>query len=198
MKCGRGHDHSTVAEVRACYGLSTDAKPSEVAAATKAWSGRNTDVPEGRYAIQAHPTKPVEFYKVDRPTLGRWAGYTFVKQLIGSPGHLSELPVRDRAQRGDILAEIGRDVRYATVLFGRKLGMCGRCGSPLTNVRSRAAGYGERCAEIMGWPYPTEQEAMNILQELGINYSTAEIDFSEAPTFSDGRPDYSINRTSER
>lgn len=40
---------------------------------------------------------------------------------------------------------------------------CGRCFGPLTDVRSRAAGYGKACAVHAGWPYPTRGEARAIL-----------------------------------
>jgi hypothetical protein len=53
--------------------------------------------------------------------------------------------------------------------FGVQHGRCFNCmamGRPgeLSDDRSLAAGYGERCAEIHGWHYPTAEEAATILR----------------------------------
>ena len=101
------------------------------------------DVAAGRYAI-ADPTgrQDLRFYRVDRPTEGRWAGFTFVKAVIGGQ---PDYPVRDRAAVADILAAIAADPE-AGPRFGRELGKCYACGRHLTDEVSRAAGIGPDCA----------------------------------------------------
>lgn len=120
-------------------------------------------VPEGRYALQAEDGT-VTFYKVDRPDQGRWAGYIFTKRIVGSPGDWAEFRV-PLAPTMDAIEKMG--AMESARLFGYKAKACGRCSSPLSTVQSRAAGYGEVCAEKVGWPYPSEKEARRILGELG-------------------------------
>ncbi len=99
------------------------------------------DVPAGRYAIRG-TDGVVKFYRVDRPTEGKWAGRTFVSVQAGDEFH----PVRNHSQRVGILAGILVDPRAATVLYGRELGVCGVCSRTLTDESSRAAGIGPVCA----------------------------------------------------
>lgn len=119
-------------------------------------------VVEGRYALYTGDGT-VAFYKVDRPTEGKWAGRIFVKLLIGAPGHWHEMKASLETMAR--IEEMGA-VESAR-LFGYKSKSCGQCGSPLSNLRSRAAGFGEVCAAKLGWPYPSENEARRILREMG-------------------------------
>lgn len=126
----------------------------------------SVEVPSGRFALYveledeasrsvASGTDPLgawQFYKVDRPEKGRWAGYTFVKRLIGAPGDYREVPMQ-KNERSRVLTLIAKDPRQAAVDFGKQTNHCGRCMSPLTHKRSRAAGYGQKCASVMGWPW---------------------------------------------
>lgn len=125
----------------------------------------SVDVPEGRYALPSDDGHYV-FWKVDRPTQGTWAGYTFVNQLIGSVGDWTEQRT-NKAVAKSVLARIADDVEEAARMFGIKAKACGYCASPLSNIQSRAAGYGETCANNHGFYYPTEEEAKKILQERG-------------------------------
>lgn len=99
-------------------------------------------MPAGRYAL--FERGEVGFYKVDKPTKGRWDGYVFVKRLIGAPGDYREVPI-DRAQRSEILDTIQNDPKAAMERYGHETMTCGRCGSPLTDPQSRAAGIGPVC-----------------------------------------------------
>jgi hypothetical protein len=103
------------------------------------------DVPAGRYAL-VNTDGIVKFYAVDRPTEGRWAGYVFVNAL----GSEERYPIRDRAEKARILAEIGADVDDARVRYGVELGRCGNCGRALTDETSRQAGIGPDCADRLG------------------------------------------------
>lgn len=126
-------------------------------------SAYNTDVPAGRYAIMI--AEKLRFFQVDKGK-GRWAGYTFMSELFGAPGDFTKDAIRNKELRADYLGRIeAAGLAESAALFGHKLGCCGRCLSPLTDVRSRAAGYGETCAGHMGWPYPSEHEARVQLRE---------------------------------
>lgn len=113
--------------------------------APAAYDPEESPFPAGRYALVRHGV--VKFYKVDRPTEGRWAGYVFVKGLAGDEEHA----IRNRTEKAAILSEIGADVREASIRYGREIGSCGVCGRTLTDPESRAAGIGPVCAGKQGW-----------------------------------------------
>ncbi len=105
------------------------------------------EVPAGRYAVTSDKDGVTRFYRVDRPTEGRWAGYTFVK-----------------VQASDELHRVGKDVaawvlaaiakatpQAASKLYGQEIGCCGVCGRTLTDETSRANGIGPICAAKYGW-----------------------------------------------
>lgn len=106
-------------------------------------------VVEGRYAIPTEDgaINELAFYKVDRPTEGRWAGYVFVKRLVGP-----EEQRLSQKQGAAILAKIGEfGAEKASKLYGKEIGHCGVCGRRLTNDESREAGIGPICAQGLGW-----------------------------------------------
>jgi hypothetical protein len=112
------------------------------------------EVPAARYALPG--AAGWEFYKVDRPTKGKWAGYLFVKRLYGSPGDFREVRV-GRSEvatvMADIVAATYRDgerelagAEAAAVAFSREHGVCAACLAPLTDPESIARGLGPICA----------------------------------------------------
>lgn len=105
-----------------------------------------TDIPAGHYAVTGEDGT-TDFYRVDRPTKGRWEGYTFVKlQLSDDYQNLS----RKNAQA--ILAKIAEaGPREAAIRYGHELGHCAICNRTLTNPDSIEAGIGPVCAENVGW-----------------------------------------------
>lgn len=113
-------------------------------------------MPEGRYAIlEEFGTDNNEdamwtFWQVDKPTEGRWEGYTFLKQLIGAPGTYKKINVENR-RRQEVLRAIEADPKQAMIDYGLKSGVCGRCSSPLTDPGSLARGIGPKCAAKSGW-----------------------------------------------
>lgn len=111
------------------------------------------DVPAGRYAL-VHPERGhVEFFRVDRPEEGKWAGYTFVKQQASDDLY----PVKG-ARAKEILSRIAEDPHAALIRYGHELGCCGRCGRTLTDEVSRAMGIGPECASILGIGRPNASE----------------------------------------
>jgi hypothetical protein len=106
------------------------------------------DVPAGRYAISTDGTW--NFYKVDRPTEGTYAGRTFVRRQAGD-----DLIRIYSADRFDVLRAIAVDPKTASVMYGKQLGACGVCGRTLTDPDSIRNGIGPVCSgkmhESHGW-----------------------------------------------
>ncbi|AGU91959.1 hypothetical protein ADAWI_41 [Mycobacterium phage Adawi] len=107
------------------------------------------EVPAGRYAIdtQVHAVNGTAFYKVDRPETGRWAGYVFVKQIIGS----DEQKLSMKQGRAILVRIAAVGAEAASARYGHEIGECGICGRQLTNDESRARGIGPVCAAKAGW-----------------------------------------------
>ena len=128
------------------------------------------DVPEGRYALPnvGGKDEALVFYQVDKPTKGRWAGHVFVAQLVGSPGAFTEQRV-NKATVASVLDRIAVEVVEAALRFSRKFTVCARCLSPLSQVRSRATGFGPTCADHLGVRYLPRHEALIRLNELGLS-----------------------------
>jgi hypothetical protein len=102
-------------------------------------------MPEGKYAIEEDDEQGWHFYQIDKPTEGRWKGYTFIKELIGAPGAWRKIDV-PRGERTDVLQWIQKDPKRAMLDFGLQTVSCGACGSPLSNKASRERGMGPDCA----------------------------------------------------
>lgn len=109
----------------------------------------NAVVPAGRYAIETGDgaTNALAFYKVDRPTEGRWAGYVFVKLLVSDNEQRLSREASATVLRN--IAAVG--AQAASARYGHEIGECGVCGRTLTNDESRARGIGPICADKAGW-----------------------------------------------
>jgi hypothetical protein len=106
-------------------------------------------VPEGRYAVETEDgaTNALAFYKIDRPTEGRWAGRVFVKLITGGDEQRLSWPTSKA-----VLAKIAAvGAESAMLRYGREIGNCGHCGRQLTNDVSRELGIGPVCRQNMGW-----------------------------------------------
>lgn len=143
MKCGRckrSGDDITIQHVRACYGHAST-PPSQVKAQAGTAYGPKDPVPfpEGRYAVML-PDSKLHFFKVDKPTEGRWAGFVFVKEQASDEFY----PVRGE-RRNEVLRTIAINPEGAMLAYGRHIGRCGHCGRTLTNEESRTVGIGPIC-----------------------------------------------------
>ena len=104
------------------------------------------EIPAGRYAYTGTEGHTV-FVKVDRPTEGRWAGYTFVGQQIGD----DVVRISRDHQAAALFAIAQAGIAVSAARYGHELGICGVCGRTLTNEESRDAGIGPVCRANMGW-----------------------------------------------
>jgi len=109
-------------------------------------------LPAGRYALpRTTPTaagNDITFFEVVEFRNGTRRLY----QLISNGTGLSQQKLHARHQVF-AASHILEDVAAAAGLFGRTLGICAFGPHPLTNARSRAAGYGETCAKHRGLPW---------------------------------------------
>lgn len=103
------------------------------------------DVPAGRYAVEHDGV--LKFYRVDKPTEGRWAGWTFLNVQASDEWY----PVKAFDYKREVLESIAVDPQAASARYGHELGQCGICGRTLTDEESRARGIGPVCAAANGW-----------------------------------------------
>jgi len=103
-------------------------------------------VPRGRYAVENEEGR-LMFYHVDRPSVGKWSGFTFLSVRASDELH----PIRNKEAKKLIMDRIAEDPKAAGLRFGREIGRCCICGRTLTDETSRARGIGPICAAGTGW-----------------------------------------------
>jgi hypothetical protein len=107
-----------------------------------------TDIPAGRYAVPSRTgANDLDFWKIDRPTEGRWNGYTFVARILG--GH-DPIKVRGAEAAAAISAIESAGWQNAAQVYGQQIGSCGRCNRSLSDVTSRFTGFGSHCRSEIG------------------------------------------------
>jgi hypothetical protein len=107
-------------------------------------AGKPLMVNDGRYALLM--TDKLRFFKVNTPTEGRWAKFTFVNEVFGGG---NKIAIRNRDFRNEVLTAIANDPNALT-RYGQELGECGVCGRELTDAVSRSIGIGPVCREKLG------------------------------------------------
>lgn len=189
VRCGKGHDHESVAEVRACYGVeaggSVGYKKNQYAGTCRKCGGRvganegrvdktefgwqashldgkcspkpskidvdakvgNTDryavIPTGHYATKSLTGhNDLDFWRVDRPEQGTYAGRTFVKRIVGGKPDMN-VSRETKFKALEAILEIGPEI--AAIIYGQQLGRCSRCNRHLTDETSRRLGKGPEC-----------------------------------------------------
>jgi Family of unknown function (DUF6011) len=104
-------------------------------------------VPEGHYAIaSATGNNDLDFFRVDRPTEGDYAGRTFVKRVIGGK---PDANIRRSEYRAVLQRILDAGPEQAATLYGQALGQCWRCNRHLTDELSRKLGIGPDCRSRM-------------------------------------------------
>lgn len=134
--CRRGENRAWVVEHRA------GSCPPAVAATPRPARPPMPNVPAGYYALASHTgNNDLDFYVIQRPTEGRWNGYTFVKRVIG--GH-PDTPVRG-AEARRVLEMLEKAPEAAGLLYALNLRRCSNCNRHLTDEVSRRYGLGPDC-----------------------------------------------------
>jgi hypothetical protein len=101
-------------------------------------------IPEGRYATATGPGGKLQFWLVEVPATGRWAGYSFVSQIIGGqPPH----DVRGDPARAALEAIEAAGIIPARETYARELQQCWACGTELTDDLSREVLIGPDCCK---------------------------------------------------
>jgi len=104
------------------------------------------DVPAGYYAIDHKDT--LMFYRVTRPTEGKWIGWCFVDVQASAEFY----PIKNLDEKRAILqAILDSPPRAAAERYGQEIGNCGICGRTLTNQESREVGIGPICRARAEW-----------------------------------------------
>jgi hypothetical protein len=124
--------------------LKTDVRQRDQTTGTKIVTA-GTKIPDGYYAIG--PVGDTRFYRVSKPTTGKWSGYIFLNIQAGDDLY----PVKNHTERLRVLEVIAEDVRAAAIRYGKELGRCSQCNRTLTNPDSIIAGIGPWCAQKAGW-----------------------------------------------
>jgi hypothetical protein len=126
-----------------CDDLEPGTAPAPPGAAVPPPMSAFQHIPPGRYATPSLTgNNDFDFWQVDRPDKGKWAGRTFIERIIGGQenARLGNMHQRAAAQA---IADYGID--EASYLFGQQLGICGDCGRHLTDEESRRIGKGPVC-----------------------------------------------------
>lgn len=92
----------------------------------------------------------LSFLKIDRPLKGRWAGFAFVRLVVGGQGVADRVGTQrpgGKYQGGvqHVLRAVVADPMAAIARFGQEIGRCGICGLVLTDEESRRIGIGPVC-----------------------------------------------------
>lgn len=120
-----------------------DANNSPLLAGRSTGAGRPSfptyDIAAGRYALTTEEGE-MRFFRVARPTEGKYAGRTFLEEQSGDTYE----PIRG-ADAYPFLDKIKADPFGAQIAYGHATGVCARCGRSLTDPASVEAGMGPEC-----------------------------------------------------
>lgn len=100
----------------------------------------------GYYALYHKVEDRVYHFKLDMPTEGRWAGYTFLSHVAGGNKGAA---IRG-TEKGQILNAIRRNPIESAALYGKTTGTCGICHRTLTVKESVERGIGPVCLKKLG------------------------------------------------
>jgi hypothetical protein len=106
-------------------------------------------VPDGRYAVHNddQSVNDIAFYEVENVTEGKWAGWTFVRQIVGP----DERKLSQKQGRAILAKVTALGLRESLQLFGQNTEKCGVCNRNLTNKESREYGIGPDCRAKHGY-----------------------------------------------
>jgi hypothetical protein len=105
-------------------------------------------IPDGYYATPSRTgNNDIDFWKVEREEDGKWAGWTFVKRVLGggSEGSTRLIKIRMPEQRLALTAIAQYGIEDSRILYGDKMERCTACNLALTNDLSRERRMGKDC-----------------------------------------------------
>ena len=110
-----------------------------------AWAIPVGEKGSAHYALEVDGV--TKFYRVSRPTAGKWAGRTFLEVQASEEYHA----IRNWDTARTVLEQIAANPEAASARYGLKIKRCGICSRKLTKEESRERGIGPICAEKSGW-----------------------------------------------
>ena len=105
-------------------------------------------IPVGYYATPSRTgNNDVDFWKVERPEDGKYAGFTFAKRVLGggSGGQTRTTRIHMSEQRSALAAITGFGIEESRVLYGDKMKRCTKCNRELTDELSCQRRMGNDC-----------------------------------------------------
>lgn len=146
FKCyagGQLHSHDRAEEGRECYSKSGR---SSAIVPTRAQSGLKaieSQVPAGHYAVVDPEDNRLKCYRVDKPSGGKWDGYTFLK--VAQSDEWWNCKAREYKMR--ILGEIAKDVEAAGKKYAETMTRCRKCNRAIHDQDNPyyTEGYGPEC-----------------------------------------------------
>ncbi len=105
-------------------------------------------IPAGYYATPSGTgSNDLDFWRVDVPAKGKWAGFSFAKRILGggSGSEMRTIDLDNIQQRKALLAIRSAGTDKAGDAFAAAIGRCRKCGLVLTDDESRSRGYGPTC-----------------------------------------------------
>ena len=121
----------------------TDAQPERLTP-----TGDLSQIPVGYYATPSRTgSNDVDFWKVERPEDGKYAGFTFAKRVLGggSDGQTRLIKVHMSEQRSALAAIARQGLEESRMLYAVNMKRCTRCNRDLSDDLSRERGMGNDC-----------------------------------------------------
>jgi Family of unknown function (DUF6011) len=104
-------------------------------------------IPAGRYATDSRTgNNSTDFWLIEVPTEGKWAGYSFVRRVIGGR---PETDIRGPEARAALEAIEAAGPEAARDRYSDELDQCWKCNSHLTDDLSRLTHIGPDCCKIV-------------------------------------------------
>jgi hypothetical protein len=108
---------------------------------------------EGYYATRSRTgNNDLDFWRIDKPSSGKWAGYMFVKRIVGGGqgDEMQTFQLSNMQQRLACEAIMDLGAEESRMLFAAEMTRCTDCGRMLTDQASRDAGRGPTCRNKRG------------------------------------------------
>jgi Family of unknown function (DUF6011) len=134
----------TLRNLRRC----PDREPSEAPQAKAIPAVALDQIPVGYYATPSRTgANDLDFWKVEHEEDGKWAGWNFVKRVLGggSEGQTRLIKVRMPEQRAALAAIAEQGTEESRMLYAVNMKRCTKCNRDLSDDLSRERGMGRDC-----------------------------------------------------
>jgi Family of unknown function (DUF6011) len=125
-----------------------DREPSETPQEKAAPVVALDQIPIGYYATPSRTgANDLDFWKVEHEEDGKWAGWNFVKRVLGggSEGQTRLVKIRMPEQRAALAAIAEQGTEESRMLYAVNMKRCTKCNRDLSDDLSRERGMGKDC-----------------------------------------------------